>query len=128
MVTHIGQLHFNFGQVRHDCRFAGLAQALDRAELREAGLKSGFVLKLVDAGWSLTSTSNQRGDGGSIPTDDGGSDSRCCAVAFNASRTARKAPRFESIYSLGQEASNRQEEPCRFQGRTPFDEAVSDSP
>jgi hypothetical protein len=57
-----------------------------------------------------------------------GSDSRCCTVAFNVSRTAHTALHFESIGCSDQEESNQQEESCRFQGHTPFDEAVSDSP
>jgi hypothetical protein len=44
---------------------------------------------------------------------------------FNASRTMRKAARFELTGSLGQEVSSRQEEASRFEAHTPFDEAVS---
>ena len=47
---------------------------------------------------------------------------------FNASRTMHKTARSGSTGSWGQRAPNRQEETSRFQGHTPFDEGVFDSP
>jgi hypothetical protein len=46
---------------------------------------------------------------------------------FNASRTMHKAAGSVWTDSWDLEESSRQEEPCRSQGRSPFDEAVSDS-
>jgi hypothetical protein len=55
-------------------------------------------------------------------TNQGGKTS---AEMFNASRTMHKAARSASSGSWGQEVSIRQEETCRFEAHTRFDEAVS---